>query len=195
MSLLIYTIDNPKNNSVSFFVVKFYTNFVLQETLKLTANLRKRKQDLLEMQLTQQKVLIEKMEKGKSTLKPTEQKELLETIKSLQESIETIRKEVSPQSNAVVVAAAAPVVKPKMVPPQPRKTKEEIQKELLDAELDLITYQQEGKDPTELILKVAELKKEASLLGMMKPVVPVCVPGIRRGGAMRSRGRGRGMYR
>ena len=166
----------------------------MQETLKLTANLRKRKQDLLEMQLTQQKVLIEKMEKSKSnSQKPTEQKELLETIKSLQESIETIRKDLAPQ-NAVVVAAAAPIVKPKMVPPPPRKTKEEIQKELLDAELDLITYQQEGKDSTALKLKVAELKKEASHLGMMKPVVPVGVTGVRRG-APRIRGRGRGMYR
>lgn len=165
----------------------------MQETLKLTANLRKRKQDLLEMQLTQQKVLIEKMEKSKTNQKVTEQKELLGTIKSLQESIETIRKDLAPQ-NAVVVAAAAPIVKPKMVPPPPRKTKEEIQKELLDAELDLITYQQEGKDSTELKLKVAELKKEASHLGMMKPVVPVCIPGLRRG-TMRIRGRGRGMYR
>ncbi|CAB3362960.1 Hypothetical predicted protein [Cloeon dipterum] len=162
-----------------------------KEALKMTADLRKRKQELLEMQLTQQKVLIEKLEKGKITLKPAEQKQLLETIKSLQESIETIRKDLAPQ--AAVVAAAAPAPKAKLPPPV-RKTKEEVQKEILDAELDLITHQQEGKDSSELKLKVAELKKEASTLGLMKPVVPPPVPGIHRG-AMRMRGRGRGMYR
>ncbi|XP_065343742.1 RNA-binding protein 26 isoform X3 [Cloeon dipterum] len=161
-----------------------------KEALKMTADLRKRKQELLDMQLTQQKVLIEKLEKGKITLKPVEQKQLLETIKSLQESIETIRKDLAPQ--AAVVAAAAPAPKAKLPPPV-RKTKEEVQKEILDAELDLITHQQEGKDSSELKLKVAELKKEASTLGLMKPVVPPPVPGIHRG-AMRMRGRGRGMY-
>jgi hypothetical protein len=58
----------------------------------------------------------------------------------------------------------------------------------------LITYQQEGKDSTELKIKVAELKKEASNLGTLKPGPPVGVPGVRRG-APRMRGRGRGMYR
>jgi len=71
----------------------------------------------------------------------------------------------------------------------------QIQKELLDAELDLITYQQEGKDSTELKLKVAELKKEANFLGLIKPLVPAGVPGGVRRGAPRGRGRGRGMFR
>ncbi|XP_059487919.1 RNA-binding protein 26 isoform X2 [Neocloeon triangulifer] len=161
-----------------------------KEALKMTANLRKRKQELLEMQLTQQKVLIERLEKARSAMKPAEQKELLETIKSLQESIETIRKDLAPHS--VTAAAAIPAPKPKPVP-QARKTKEEVQKEILDAELDLITHQQEGKDSLELKQKVAELKKEASTLSLLKPVVAAPVP-IRRGG-LRGRGRGRGLYR
>jgi RNA-binding protein 26 len=86
--------------------------------------LRKRKQELLEMQLTQQKVLIEKLEKGKSTLKPAEQKVLLETIKGLQENIETIRKDLAPQAPVMAAASVPPPAKKMALPP--RKTKEEV---------------------------------------------------------------------
>lgn len=39
-----------------------------------------------------------------------------------------------------------------------KKSKEEAQKEMLDAELDLITKQQEGADTSELQKKIMELK-------------------------------------
>lgn len=49
-----------------------------------------------------------------------------------------------------------PVVPAKIA--NPRKSKEEAQKEMLDAELDLITKQQEGGDTSELQKKLVELR-------------------------------------
>lgn len=76
---------------------------------------------------------------------------LMSTIKTVQESIETIRKELLTQ------APAAP--KPQI------KSKEEAQKEVLDAELDLITKQQEGGDTSELQKRLLELRAQAHQLG------------------------------
>jgi hypothetical protein len=55
-----------------------------QEALKLTADLRKRKQDLLHKQLAQQKLLIERLEN--SGVAPEQREALMETIKKLQVS-------------------------------------------------------------------------------------------------------------
>lgn len=54
----------------------------IQEALKLTADLRKRKQDLLDKQLAQQKLLIERLEKG--GVGPEQREALMTTIKKLQ---------------------------------------------------------------------------------------------------------------
>jgi RNA-binding protein 26 len=54
----------------------------IQEALKLTADLRKRKQDLLDKQLAQQKLLIERLEKG--GVAPEQREALMTTIKKLQ---------------------------------------------------------------------------------------------------------------
>lgn len=72
-----------------------------------------------------------------------------ETIKKTQEAIEEIKKDLE---SAALAAKNAPV----------KKTKEETQKELLDAELDLITKQQEGADTTELVKKLAELRAKVA---------------------------------
>ncbi|GLH16264.1 Uncharacterized protein GBIM_20585 [Gryllus bimaculatus] len=115
-----------------------------KEALKLTADLRKRKQELLDKQLSQQKKLIERLEKGG-------------------ESIEKIRKDLSvsvSQSGASPMSA----IKPGSLA---KKSKEEAQREILDAELDLFTKQQEGGDTSELQRKVAELKMEAHSLGLL----------------------------
>jgi RNA-binding protein 26 len=59
-----------------------YICVCIQEALKLTADLRKRKQDLLDKQLAQQKLLIERLEKGGVA---AEQREAhMTTIKQLQ---------------------------------------------------------------------------------------------------------------
>lgn len=82
-----------------------------KEALKLTSDLRKRSQILLEKQIEEQKALIKKLELG--NIDDKQKKDLRETIKTLQESIEKINKELVP---AKVIKKAAPV----------RKTKEEV---------------------------------------------------------------------
>ncbi|KRT84819.1 RNA binding protein [Oryctes borbonicus] len=114
-----------------------------EEALKVSQNLRKRQQELLEKQLAQQKLLIGKMEK---TPAGPQRDYLLQTIKKSQEAIETIRK--------VMVAQPATPLKSQSA----KKSKEEAQKEMLDAELDLITKQQEGADTSEIQKKILELK-------------------------------------
>lgn len=119
-----------------------------KEVMKINQDLRKRKQELLEKQLSQQKILIEKMEK----LTPGPQRDLIkETIKKTQESIEEIRKDI------------AQSIASKMAAPQ-KKTKEDAQKEILDIELDLIAKQQEGADVTEIQKKYYELKAKTAML-------------------------------
>ncbi|KAK5638531.1 hypothetical protein RI129_012826 [Pyrocoelia pectoralis] len=120
-----------------------------KEALKITQDLRKRKQELLEKQLAQQKLLIDKVEK---TAVGPQRDLLLQTIKKSQEATEAIRKDMMSQ--------AIPTVK---VPPC--KSKEEVQKEVLDAELDLITKAAEGADTSELQKRVTELKAKISLGG------------------------------
>ncbi|KAK7869794.1 hypothetical protein R5R35_008321 [Gryllus longicercus] len=132
-----------------------------KEALKLTADLRKRKQELLDKQLSQQKKLIERLEKG--GVSGDQRESLMSTIKTLQESIEKIRKDLSvsvSQSGASPMSA----IKPGSLA---KKSKEEAQREILDAELDLFTKQQEGGDTSELQRKVAELKMEAHSLGLL----------------------------
>ncbi|KAJ8916686.1 hypothetical protein NQ315_000331 [Exocentrus adspersus] len=121
-----------------------------KEVLKIQSDLRKRKQELLEKQLSQQKVLIEKMEK----LPPGPQRDIIkETIKKTQEAIEDIKKDIEA---AALLAKSVPL----------KKSKEEAQRELLDTELDLITKQQEGADTSEIQKKLLELRaKVASARG------------------------------
>lgn len=80
----------------------------------------------------------------------------MSTIKTVQESIESIRKDMLSQATATPSTKAAPA----------RKSKEEAQKEVLDAELDLITKQQEGGDTSELQKRLLELRAQAQSLGV-----------------------------
>ncbi|XP_060533115.1 zinc finger protein swm [Cylas formicarius] len=135
-----------------------------KEVLKIQSDLRKRKQELLDKQLSQQKILIDKMSK----LAPGPQRDVVkETIKKTQEAIEAIKKDLE---QAALAAKRATL--------SARKTKEQAQKELLDTELDLIAKQQEGADTTDIQKKLAELKAIVGAAAASK------------GG----RGRGRGRY-
>ncbi|XP_021927945.1 RNA-binding protein 26-like isoform X3 [Zootermopsis nevadensis] len=153
-----------------------------KEALKLTADLRKRKQDLLDKQLAQQKLLIERLEKGGVA---AEQREaLMTTIKKLQESIEKIRKDLASgvvqgaTGTASTSSTGASRQQSAATPVVVKKSKEEAsqlkyaQREILDAELDLFTRQQEGGDTSELQRKVAELKMEAHSLGLLQGSIP-----------------------
>lgn len=119
-----------------------------KEALKLTQNLRKRKQELLEKQVAHQKLLIEKLEKTPAGA----QRDLLkQTIKKSQEAIEAIRKDI--QAQALTAAKAINM----------KRSKEDTQKEMLDTELDIITKQQEGADTTELQKKLSELRAKVGM--------------------------------
>ncbi|XP_034233762.1 zinc finger protein swm isoform X2 [Thrips palmi] len=139
-----------------------------REALQITADLRKRKQDLLEKQLDQQKQLIQRLEKQDITKE--QRQDVMTTIKSLQESVEKIRKDLAAvvgNTNNNVKVPSLKTAKPPPVAKAPtpnlvKKTIEEAQREILDAELDIIAKQQEGEDVAELQRKVVILKMEAA---------------------------------
>ncbi|XP_071057172.1 zinc finger protein swm [Onthophagus taurus] len=126
-----------------------------KEAMKFSQDLRKRQQELLKKQLEQQKLLISKLEK---TPAGPHREQLMETIKKSQEAIEEIRKAILAISNSSTTGGShkspAPI----------KKSKEEAQKEMLDAELDLITKQQEGADTSELQKRIQELKAKTQLM-------------------------------
>lgn len=74
----------------------------------------------------------------------------METVRKTQESVETLKKDLM---QSVLTAKAAPQ----------KKAKEDVQREMLDAELDLITKQQEGADTSEIQRKLLELKARAAV--------------------------------
>lgn len=107
-----------------------------REALQITADLRKRKQELLEKQLDQQKQLIQRLEKQDITKE--QRQDVMTTIKSLQESVEKIRKDLSAvvgnTTNNVKVSASKIVKSPPVAKtPTPnlvKKTMEEVTKTL-----------------------------------------------------------------
>ncbi|CAL8104757.1 unnamed protein product [Orchesella dallaii] len=145
-----------------------------QEVLKMSNDLRKRKQTMMEEQIEQQKKLIAKFEHSKDRMKPEEKDSLLGIIKSLQESVERLKRDLD-ESNPNIS---------KQPGFQGLKSKEEAQKEMLDAELDLYNKEQQGGDTVDLQKKVLELRARAKSLGLIGS------PGVRGGG-----GGGRGTFR
>lgn len=73
----------------------------------------------------------------------------METVRKTQESVETLKKDLM---QSVLTAKTTPQ----------KKAKEDVQREMLDAELDLITKQQEGTDTSEIQKKLLELKARAA---------------------------------
>ena len=59
----------------------------------MQVDLHRRKQELLDKQLQQQRVLIERLEKNKSTIKTDERAAVMQTVRNLQETIEKLKKE------------------------------------------------------------------------------------------------------
>ncbi|CAD0206826.1 unnamed protein product [Chrysodeixis includens] len=117
---------------------------------KQVMEMHRRAQDLLHTQLQQQLLLIQRLETGNVT--GAQRAALLEAINSAQEGIEKLRKELVAYNGTL-----------KQMQAKKPKTKEEAQKEILDAELDLFTKQQEGQDVTELTKKIAELRRQMAI--------------------------------
>ncbi|KAI8507726.1 RNA-binding protein 26 [Branchiostoma belcheri] len=118
-----------------------------KEALKLKMNLQTKKQELLQKQIQQQKMLIERLEKNKSMAAP-ERDAIMKTLKTVQESITKLKTDEPPK--------AATSTKP--------KTRQEAQRELLDAEMDLLNAKTAGEDTTALKKRLAELQQEAQSL-------------------------------
>lgn len=143
----------------------------------MQVDLQRRKQELLDKQLQQQRVLIERLEKNKSTIKTDERAAVMQTVRNLQETIEKLKKDLMKETpSPPAIQQSGPV-----------KTPEEAKKEILDAEIELYQKQMEGSDTTELQRRVQELNSIISHSHRGHP-------SIRRGARISSRGpiRGRG---
>ncbi|EGI63234.1 PREDICTED: RNA-binding protein 26 isoform X2 [Acromyrmex echinatior] len=151
-----------------------------KEAIKLTADLRKRKQELLDKHLIELRALIDKAEKN-----PEQKESIMPTIKTMQQSVDNLRKDLA--ANGQIGGNKSQV-----------KSREQAQKEILDAELDLMTAQQEGQDAGELQKRLNELRAQAAALGLNTN------PGVGRGAKVSRvargthtisfRGRGRGSF-
>merc|ERR1719508_526785 len=131
--------------------------------------LLKSKHDLLDGLIQQQKALIVKLEKGKGSIKPEEKAMIMKLLKELSSSIDRTKEDIKTSLNVSGLK---------------NRTKLEIQKELLDAEMELFTQQQDGETGSqEIMQKVSNLRMEAARSGL----VPSSHPPRGRGGF---RGRG-----
>ncbi|OXA53251.1 RNA-binding protein 26 [Folsomia candida] len=122
-----------------------------KEAIRIIGDLRKRKQDMLDEQIKSQKKLISKLENKKITMKPEEVAECMSLIKAIQVQIERIKKdleETAPKSQDIP------------------KSKEEAEREMLDAELELYNKEQEGGDTLALQRKISDLRATARQLGV-----------------------------
>ncbi|GCB71377.1 hypothetical protein scyTo_0001545 [Scyliorhinus torazame] len=138
-----------------------------QDTLRLQQDVRKKKREILEKHIETQKILISKLEKNKK-MKSEDKTEIMKTLQALTKSITKLQEELK--------ASATASTAPKTV-----KTKAQMQRELLDTELDLYKKVQAGEDITGLRKKYNELQLEAAKRGILSTV---------RGRGHHSRGRG-----
>merc|ERR1712050_628514 len=91
--------------------------------------LLKSKHDLLDGLIEQQKALIVKLEKGKGSIKAEEKAKIMKLLKELSASIDRTKEDIKTSLSTSGLK---------------HRTKTEIQKELLDAEMELFTKQQDG---------------------------------------------------
>ena len=163
---------------------------------------------MLDKQLQQQRVLIERLEKNKTSMKQEDRAAIMQTVRGLQESIEKLKQDlqhtVLKETNAAGTPAGPKATTTAPAAAQVKKSLEEAQRELLDAEIELYQKQQEGSDTTELQKKVLQLKslsqsvRGGAVRGRGGIAAHAALRGIARGrgrGAIvRGRGRGRAGY-
>ncbi|XP_054829581.1 RNA-binding protein 26 isoform X2 [Eublepharis macularius] len=160
------------------FVPKPPTPTTEKEALRLQQDVRKKKQEILEKHIETQKMLISKLEKNKNR-KSEDKSEIMKTLETLTNSISKLQDELKGVSSA-----------PTNTPLKNLKTKTQMQKELLDTELDLHKKMQAGEEVTELRRKYTELQLEAAKRGILSSGRG---RGIHTRGRGVSRGRGRGV--
>uniref|UniRef100_A0A8C6YSA5 RNA-binding protein 26 n=1 Tax=Nothoprocta perdicaria TaxID=30464 RepID=A0A8C6YSA5_NOTPE len=158
-----------------------------QEALRLQQDVRKKKQEILEKHIETQKMLISKLEKNKA-MKSEDKAEIMKTLEILTNSITKLKDELKGVSSG-----GTPT------PLKSMKTKAQMQKELLDTELDLYKKMQAGEEVTELRRKYTELQLEAAKRGILSAVrgrgahARGRAASRSRGRGIRGRGRGRGV--
>ncbi|KAH3841862.1 hypothetical protein DPMN_115343 [Dreissena polymorpha] len=108
--------------------------------------LAKHKQDLLEKQIEQQKKLITALEK--KDLTDANKKTIMETLKTLTNSIDKLRVELGGTLALV-------------------KSPEQAKREILDVELELMTKSSSGEDTAQLKRKLEELTQVANSMGLI----------------------------
>ncbi|XP_030328760.1 RNA-binding protein 26 isoform X12 [Strigops habroptila] len=158
------------------FVSKPVTPTTEKDALRLQQDVRKKKQEILEKHIETQKMLISKLEKNK-VMKSEDKAEIMKTLEILTNSITKLKDELK----GVSPGGGTPL--------KSMKTKTQMQKELLDTELDLYKKMQAGEEVTELRRKYTELQLEAAKRGILSSVRGRGVHARGRG-ASRSRGRG-----
>nr|DBA33067.1 TPA: hypothetical protein GDO54_000799 [Pyxicephalus adspersus] len=149
-----------------------------QEALKLQQDVRRKKQEILEKHIETQKMLISKLEKNKN-MKAEDKAEILKTLGLLTNNITKLRDELKAVSSTGAALRSS-------------KSKAQMQKELLDTELDLYKKLQAGEDVAELRRKYTELQLEAAKRGILSSGRGRGAH-IRGRGMARGRGRGRGI--
>ncbi|XP_063392311.1 RNA-binding protein 26 [Cydia fagiglandana] len=160
------------------------------EKSKQVMEMHKRAQALLETQLQQQVLLIQRLEGGNVT--GPQRAALMEAINSAQEGIEKLRKELVAYNRTLrqmqeeTVARSLSRLQLAQANAKKPKTREEAQKEILDAELDMFTKQQEGQDVTDIQKRIAELRRQMAL---QFPVHPATRRPHSRGGRFNSASR------
>lgn len=143
----------------------------VKAAVQLAHGLHQRKHELLQGYLKQMKTCLELVEKMDSS--DPQRTTLLETVKSLQNNIDKLNKEIA-SDQAQITAQIQPVQPQVAAANHPfRKSKELQKKELLDIELELIAQQQDGNDTTEIQKRLEELQKS---LGTSVPVKPTFPP-------------------
>ncbi|XP_070553399.1 RNA-binding protein 26-like isoform X2 [Ptychodera flava] len=120
-----------------------------KDALKKKLDIQKQKQELLNKQIQDQKLLLAKLEK--KNMSAEDKASIMKSLKAVSDSIMNINKDIVQKKSA----------------PHATKTKQEAEKELLDTELELITQEGVGGDTSELKRRVFELRQEAHALGLL----------------------------
>ncbi|XP_023231910.1 RNA-binding protein 26-like [Centruroides sculpturatus] len=128
-----------------------------KNALKKKMEVQKKRQQLLQTNVQQHKLLVEKLEKCKNE---KEKVDIKETLQSLVKTIEKLQMDIRKEASEISQLSLASNHR---IP----KAKAEAEKELLDAEMDLYNKQHTGDDTTELRRRVNELKQQARALGLL----------------------------
>lgn len=168
------TVFNPaalrKNNVTNTILPKRTKEEQKTEVIKKKVEVQSQRQKLLEKNLQQYKLLLEKLGKCKTD---KEREEVKLTIASLQPVIEKLQVEFKKVTNELI-SSRAPKAGPgsmlaglKADVPHGPAGRTQAEKELLDAEMDLYNKIHRGDDTTDLRKRVQELRQQARALGLL----------------------------